>query len=116
MVLLVVVRASLATLIALPALMVTVIFIPITLSAFACRLELKDGCLRFTSLIGYEECLVTDIAYIELSAWGSGLSRCSIVLRDGRSTFRRLRSAWLTADLTRLAHTIGVPVKAPPPQ
>lgn len=57
---------------------------------------------------------MSDIGYIELSPWGNDLSRCSIILRDGRSAFRRLRPAWLTADLTRLAQTIGVPVNARP--
>lgn len=91
------VRGSLAFQITLLDLMVMVIFIPITLSAFARRLELEDGCLRFTYVTGSQECLVRDIAYIELSTWGNDLSRCSIILRDGRSAFRRLRPAWLTA-------------------
>lgn len=94
------------------ALLLTLIFVPITVSSYTRRLELSQGKLRLVQLTGSKVCPVSDIAALRLTRFGDGLSRCAVVRRDGTLAFGVARAAWPTGDLVMLAQVMGVPTQA----
>src|SRR5438034_2950350 len=92
-------------------LLFTLVFIPITASSFVRRLGLAQDRLRLVQITGSKECFVREVAALQLTTFGNGLSRCAVVRSDGTFAFGPARAAWPTADLVRLAEAMGVPAQ-----
>lgn len=93
-------------------LVLAVAFLPVAASAFLRRLELTAGNLLSVRVTGRKVCAVSDISKLQLSGSGRGLSRCSVVRRDGQFAFGSGGPVWRTADLIVLAKAMGVSVES----
>ena len=102
-----VVRGDTGVGVALVAGVLLLAIVPIFVSAWIRRLEVRDGELIVVRAISRLQSPIRDIAAVRLYRIGNGLSRCTFVRGNG-TVFGTARGVWRTEDLLRMANEMGV--------